>query len=58
MPATNLNMALRLLWLMHSPIEVTLPDGSWGFACEICGNYGFPCESAKWILAGMEASNG
>ena len=43
MPLTNPTSYLRLLYLMHSPVEVTLPNGEWGYACDICGNYGFIC---------------
>jgi len=58
MPLTNPTSYLRLLYLMHSPVEVTLPNGEWGYACDICGNYGFPCDTSKLVLGGIEASNG
>jgi hypothetical protein len=58
MPSTDPHSCLRLLYLMHSPVEVTLPNGSWGYACDICGNYGFPCDSQRLVLAAIEATNG
>ena len=40
--------ALRAIVELHSPEEITLPDGSWGHGCE-CGSWPYPCQTIQAI---------
>lgn len=40
--------ALRAIVELHSPQEITLPDGSWGYGCE-CGSWPYPCQTIQAI---------
>jgi hypothetical protein len=40
---------------LHKPIEITLPDGSWGYCCKHCDGYEYPCQTIELINAELNA---
>jgi len=45
--------SLRLVAELHTPQEITLPDGSWGVNCEHCDGYVYPCKTMVLVADGM-----
>jgi len=37
--------AVRAVFKLHKPQEITLPDGSWGQNCEHCDGVVYPCKT-------------
>lgn len=46
---TSNYLALRAVVELHSPQQITLPDGEWGIGCRACDNWEYPCETIQAI---------
>ena len=43
--------ALNAVIRAHEPVDITLPDGSWGLHCRECDGWAYPCHTIKLIRA-------
>jgi len=43
--------ALNAVIQAHEPVDITLPDGSWGLHCRECDGWAYPCLTIKIIRA-------
>ena len=50
---TRYLIALRAVVELHKPIEITLPDGSWGNCCNQCDGYVYPCQTIETMQVGI-----
>ena len=40
---------------LHKPIEITLPDGSWGYCCNHCDGRSYPCKTIEVLKVELNA---
>ena len=49
----NIIKSLRLVAELHTPQEITLPDGSWGINCKHCDGWEYPCKTMIVVADGL-----
>ena len=45
---------IRAIMELHTPKDITLPNGEWGLSCECCGGWDYPCPTIQTIEKGLK----